>query len=261
MDRDSQIDQFQYDCTNIHVDYDKSRELPSEIVDMWMSVLLSKIDKDGVDSILDLGCGTGRFTKPLAEYFDAFVHGVDPSAKMLQVAMDKYQGLACDFAQGSTDEIPLDDGVIDLAFMSMVYHHVQDKGKAIDEVRRVLKRSGKFCIRNSTIESMDSYYWLQFFPAACDIELGRVPRQQDILDIVSARGFEVAYSTSIQQEFAANTADYTRKIGLRGLSSLKAISDSEFAEGIKNMDEFLRTQDVHGPIFESIDLFIFSVDG
>ena len=261
MDRDSQVSQFHYDCTNIHIDYDKSRELPSEIVDRWMSVLLSEIDKDEIDRVLDLGCGTGRFTKPLAENFNAFVHGVDPSAKMLQVAMDNYQGLACDFVQGSTDEIPLDDSAIDMVFMSMVYHHVQDKGKAIDEVRRVLKRSGKFCIRNSTIESMDSYYWPHFFPSARAIELRRSPHQQDILDLVSATGFEVVYSTPVQQEFAVNAADYMRKIGLRGLSSLKAISDAEFAEGMKQMDEFFRTQEAHGPIFESIDLFIFSVDG
>ena len=257
MDRGSHINQFCYDHTNIHINYDKSRELPCEIIDMWMRLLLSEIDKDGIDRILDIGCGTGRFTEPLAKYFSAFVHGVDPSAKMLQVAKDNYQGLACDFAQGTTNKIPLDDGVVDLAFMSMVYHHIEDKKKAIDEVKRVLKKSGKFCIRNTTIESMDSYFWLQFFPSACEIERQRIPHQQDILDLVSSRGFEVAYSSSIQQKFAADPADYMRKIGLRGLSSLKAISDAEFAEGLKYMDEFFRTQDAHDPIFESIDLFIF----
>jgi ubiquinone/menaquinone biosynthesis C-methylase UbiE len=39
--------------------------------------------------VLDLGCGTGRFSEALAAQFDAHVIGLDPSLKMLQVAREK----------------------------------------------------------------------------------------------------------------------------------------------------------------------------
>ena len=39
--------------------------------------------------ILDLRCGTGRFTNALAEHFGAEVIGLDPSVRMLEQATSK----------------------------------------------------------------------------------------------------------------------------------------------------------------------------
>jgi len=53
-----------YDNTNIHKIYDTSRSLPSETIDLWLNTIDSAIDNP-IENIIDLGCGTGRFTLPL----------------------------------------------------------------------------------------------------------------------------------------------------------------------------------------------------
>ena len=45
--------------------------------------------KDGVSRIVDLGCGTGRYSEPLSVHFQADVIGIDPSEKMLEEARKK----------------------------------------------------------------------------------------------------------------------------------------------------------------------------
>jgi SAM-dependent methyltransferase len=69
-----------YDLTNIPVAYDRGRDHGPEVLELWMDVLASTLGTDRVSTIVDLGCGTGRFSEGLARRFDACVVGIDPSA-------------------------------------------------------------------------------------------------------------------------------------------------------------------------------------
>jgi predicted RNA methylase len=57
------------------------------------------------NSVLDLGCGTGRFAEPLAQYFSARIIGIDPSIKMLTTARENISNPIPDdeFKQGLRD--------------------------------------------------------------------------------------------------------------------------------------------------------------
>src|SRR5438876_9885175 len=99
-----------FDKTNLSLIYDKARNLSTETVDMWMNTLLTKIESAKIKTIIDLGCGTGRFTKPLAEYFQCNIIGIDPSYKMLSVAKE------CVFSEknikcilGTSDNMSIED--------------------------------------------------------------------------------------------------------------------------------------------------------
>ena len=83
-----------YDQTNIPAGYDRGRDHGPEVLDLWMSVIASHIGRRSVSTILDLGCGTGRFAGCLANRFGASVIGVDPSEKMLDQARGKARGTA-----------------------------------------------------------------------------------------------------------------------------------------------------------------------
>ena len=80
-----------YDLTNIPAGYDRGRDHGPEVLNLWMSVIESRVEVRSVRTILDLGCGTGRFSECLASRFGACVVGVDPSAKMLEQARQKQQ--------------------------------------------------------------------------------------------------------------------------------------------------------------------------
>jgi 2-polyprenyl-3-methyl-5-hydroxy-6-metoxy-1,4-benzoquinol methylase len=67
-----------YDNTDIPVVYDRGRDHGPEFLQLWMDVVSSSVAGQ-IKTILDLGCGTGRFSEALASHFDAQVSGIDPS--------------------------------------------------------------------------------------------------------------------------------------------------------------------------------------
>jgi malonyl-CoA O-methyltransferase len=87
--------------------------------------------------ILDIGCSTGPFTHPLTERFQATrVIAIDPSLKMLKAARSKRSSDRVKIRRASAEELPMNDGSADLAFMSMTLHHFADRPRAARECRR-----------------------------------------------------------------------------------------------------------------------------
>ena len=66
--------------------YDKARVLAPETRRVWHDLLSVHIGRAAVSLIIDLSCGTGRFSELLAGHFSAQVIGIDPSLKMLDQA-------------------------------------------------------------------------------------------------------------------------------------------------------------------------------
>ena len=71
-----------------------------------------------------------------------------------------------------------------------------------------------------------------------------------------AEGFGRAGHRIVRHLFARSYAEYHRKISLRGLSSLQAISDGAFARGLAAFERHCRAQGA-GPIYEPVELFVF----
>src|SRR5262245_66246022 len=99
--------ELDYDQTNIPAGYDRGRDHGPELLDLWMSVIESHIGRRSIGTILDLGCGTGRFSDSLANRFGACVIGVDPSEKMLDQARRKRRETGVHYQRGTAEAIPL----------------------------------------------------------------------------------------------------------------------------------------------------------
>src|ERR1700736_394507 len=152
-----------YDKTEIPTTYDKARALAPEPRRLWRDLLSVHIDRAEMSLVIDLGCGTGRFSELLAAHFGVQVIGIDPSHKMVDQARRKPATGSVVYRQGSAEALPLPDGCADLVFMSMVYHHLTDPAAVARECRRVLRPAGHVCIRNGTRES--DFPHRHFFPA------------------------------------------------------------------------------------------------
>lgn len=72
--------------------YDSGRQY--EKVDFWAQEALRLSRPRPGDWLLDVGCGTGFFTRSLAELWPGPVIGLDPSLPMLNQAAAKYAGRA-----------------------------------------------------------------------------------------------------------------------------------------------------------------------
>jgi len=113
-----------YENRDVAKRYDSARALPEQTTQQWMAELKALLPLGRVETVLDLGCGTGRFTAALQSTLDCLVIGVDPSAEMLDQA--RARGLpGIEWRQGPAERIPLVDGAADLVWMSQVYHHLE----------------------------------------------------------------------------------------------------------------------------------------
>lgn len=91
--------------------------------------------------ILDVGCGTGNFTRKLkALGYD--VIGLEPNTEMRSKAIEK--GLEC--VEGIAEEIPFEDETFDAVVSVAAVEFFDDLSGAISEMIRVVKRGGKVVI-------------------------------------------------------------------------------------------------------------------
>jgi SAM-dependent methyltransferase len=172
------ITAMDYDQTEIALTYDKARVLAPETVRLWQDLLSAHIDRNAISLVIDLGCGTGRFSELLAAHFGVQVIGIDPSEKMVSQARRKRASGKVTYRQGSAEALPLADGCADLVFMSMIYHHLTDPSAVAQECRRVLHQGGYVCIRNGTREG--DFPHRHFFPALRPLIASDLPSRRDI---------------------------------------------------------------------------------
>ncbi|MEI9888630.1 MAG: class I SAM-dependent methyltransferase [Rhizomicrobium sp.] len=154
-------------------------------------------------NIVDLGCGTSRFTQALADFYGADVLGVDPSVTMLEQAAAKAQAGAVRFARGSAESIPAPAGSADLVFSSMAFHHFADRTRAAREIRRVLRPGGFVIVRNATRENSRRSPHARCFTGFIDVIDRHQPTQAEIVETFAPRGFVLRAHDLVFQAMAA----------------------------------------------------------
>jgi ubiquinone/menaquinone biosynthesis C-methylase UbiE len=91
--------------------------------------------------VADLGCGSGVFTELLRREDYSSV-GLDISPKLVALGRSKYPGL--ELLQGDAENLPFESESLDGVLLSGLVHHFPDPRRLAAEVRRVLKRGGRF---------------------------------------------------------------------------------------------------------------------
>jgi len=93
--------------------------------------------------LLDVGCGAGIHLK---EYISRGANGfgMDLSSELIKIAQQHCPDGS--FKVGSVYELPYDDDSFDVVTSSLVFDHVKEFGKGIDEIKRVLKSGGLFIV-------------------------------------------------------------------------------------------------------------------
>jgi ubiquinone/menaquinone biosynthesis C-methylase UbiE len=240
-----------YDQTTMPETYDRGRNPPDGVLDMWMDRIEAAVGRK-VSSVIDLGCGTGRFTVPLAERFQAKVIGVDPSEKMLAQARAKSVPDRVSFVKGSGEEIPCADACADLIFSSMAFHHFASPSQVADECHRVLTPDGVVCIRNSTTEHASPYE--AYFPNY-RATLRALPVPETIVTAFTQNGFTLSKHETIAHKMADSIVELAEKAAFRADSTLTRLSDADFERGLAAMRAAANAKP--SPQLIDIDLFTF----
>jgi ubiquinone/menaquinone biosynthesis C-methylase UbiE/DNA-binding transcriptional ArsR family regulator len=97
---------------------------------------------DATHTVGDLGCGTGQLAEVMAPFVDRVI-AVDESAAMLRAARARLGSFGnVELRSGSVEALPIEDGALDIAVLSLVLHYVADPAAVLAGVRRALRPTG-----------------------------------------------------------------------------------------------------------------------
>ena len=114
--------------------------------DLDSKVTRSLLNNQRFDSILELGCGTGKNTVFFAG-IGKHVHALDFSKGMIQKAKEKVKAGNVRFDVANlTEPWPCADNNYDLISCNLVLEHIEDLSHIFAEATRVLKTSGQFLV-------------------------------------------------------------------------------------------------------------------
>jgi 2-polyprenyl-6-hydroxyphenyl methylase/3-demethylubiquinone-9 3-methyltransferase len=148
--------------------------------------------------VLDLGCGGGFMAEAMAAK-GARVTGVDIAAEALAAARRhaEQQGLAIDYREGRGEALPFADAAFDVVVSCDALEHVEDLGRVLDEVARVVTPDGLFLFDTINRNPVASFVAvtmaervLRMLPQGThDPDL--FIRPEDLARALERRGFEV----------------------------------------------------------------------
>ena len=118
--------------------------------------------------VADLGCGTGQTTAALAPFVGRVI-AVDESSAMLAAARRRLvERDNVELRSGRLEDLPVDDGELDAAIMSLVLHFVVDPAAVLAEVARALRPGGRLLLVDMVPHEREEYrttmghLWLGF---------------------------------------------------------------------------------------------------
>lgn len=227
-------------------EYDRRYEL--EDYPGIRAVILGTVDSGGVRRVLEVGCGTGRWTAELARA-GCDVSGIDPSAEMLARASSR---VAADLRQGSAEALPWAADCFDAVFYINSLHHISAPEDALREAFRVLRRGGTLLsVGLDPHEKRGRWYVYEFFPETVSLDLARFPSVDRRLGWMHAAGFtdvSVRVTECLQSSASLAEALQSGILQQSFTSQLTALSAAEYAAGMDRIrtaaadDESLRLQ-------------------
>ncbi len=129
--------------------------------DFILDCLLRNLGPLDGKTILDAGCGKGKFSRALQRNGACRVFGIDPSPAYLgRGAKSARAGGQARYLCGSISRLPLPDQSFDAVICSEVIEHIPDPDRALSEMARVLKPGGRILIVDKQIRALHTRYFV-----------------------------------------------------------------------------------------------------
>ncbi|XP_040297786.1 putative methyltransferase DDB_G0268948 [Bufo bufo] len=112
----------------------------NEVINLIFSYVKAKTNGQPLEMLVDVGCGTGRYTLPLAPHFKK-VLGIDMSESQINVAKQNTLANNVSYMVASAEKIPVKNDSVDLVHAGLAAHWFTID-KFLNESVRVLKTNG-----------------------------------------------------------------------------------------------------------------------
>ena len=151
------------------------------------SALLTKLDLQPGQKVADIGCGSGYYTRRMAEAVgpDGYVFGVDVQPEMLEIlktnAAEAGVGDRVIPVLGQAHDAFLPEGEIDWILLVDVYHEFQQPAEMLASMHRALAPGGRIALAEYRLQG----------PSAAHIKTDHRMSVDQVLKEWEPAGFEV----------------------------------------------------------------------
>ena len=128
----------------------------------FLADLIARFHLDGTGRLLDMGCGTGQLTIPLARHVAAAI-GMDPEPEMLTEAARRAQAAHVTnvtWAQGNSADLPGEFGRFRLVTMGRSFHWM-DRERVLTALDGMVEDGGGIAIANDSCLVRPATTWQQ----------------------------------------------------------------------------------------------------
>ncbi len=136
---------------NVSGTYDRLNRIMTFGIDVkWRKKVVQLVSAYNPESILDIATGTGDFAIMLAQLKPKKIVGLDISAGMLNVGIDKVKAKKLDhlieMIVGDSENLPFEDNSFDAITVGFGVRNFENLDKGLQEIYRVLKPGGIFAV-------------------------------------------------------------------------------------------------------------------
>jgi SAM-dependent methyltransferase len=168
-------------------------QTPNPLLALEERCLLPLIPDVAGKCVLDLACGTGRWLEKLLAAKPASGFGIDLSAAMLAVALEK-AAMAGRLARADCLQLPFPSGVFDLAVCSFAVEHIRNLSEVAAEWSRVLKQSADLFITGLHPAAYDTGWRAGFRDGQDAMQIDAVPHPTTkMVAVFRGAGFELRH--------------------------------------------------------------------
>lgn len=137
-------------------------ELPNPLLALEERFLAAMLPEVQGKSVLDIGCGTGRWLERLSRQLPRCLTGVDFSPEMLSRARQKL-GQKAVVAAGDAASLPIANFAAEIVIASFVASYVPRLEMFAQELRRVTAPGGRIYISDIHPETAEACHWKRGF--------------------------------------------------------------------------------------------------
>lgn len=162
-----------------------------ENVTFWVPILIADARIDADHHVLDVGCGTGGFSREIASATGAHVTGVDVSTRFIECAEARPASTTGSVAYlvGDAEKLPFPPGSFDRVLLSLVLHQLANPPCGLVEAHRVLDDGGLLLVRTIAPEDARHRVPERYLPTMAEADEARLPSVELIERWLLENGF------------------------------------------------------------------------
>lgn len=143
-------------------------------------------------SILDVGCGPGvMLARIMNQRGDVNACGIDISDKMIMKANELLKNRA-ELIAGDADRLPWDDNAFDVLVCNASFHHYPEPYKVLQEMKRVLKPTGRLIIADPWWPGIIRYFINLYLKTPFNIDGDyKIYSEKEIMKLLNECGFKI----------------------------------------------------------------------